>query len=266
MSEIYRTFEPSDSILFGFQLDRPKRVIEFYQKYIKNIYVNYGTEPPDSILIVVPDAGIKWYNIGLGLKRVLWGKTDTTGNIFMDLDLRFVGFYKNFPAEDQFLDWNWIRKIELEYIDWSQLIILFKDNFKYKRINELHDTISKKIVWFQYVPNSQSWDKTIPDKGAVVISIEKFQDMQLCNAAWKHICRFGFPVFAPLGGNIWGQLSPKGWYWECRRNNYAYCEWMRGAWRTTVLVDKKYFGDDVEKCVNLRNRIRDRIFEYYAGL
>ena len=55
-------------------------------------------------------------------------------------------------------------------------------------------------------------------------------------------------------------------YSEYVWSGMAVCYWELNGWATSIIVPVKALNDDEAETVKLRNRIRDRILQYYSTL
>ena len=48
--------------------------------------------------------------------------------------------------------------------------------------------------------------------------------------------------------------------------DFARCDWQKGLWETSISVPAVVYDGNLDKAIAVRNRIRDKIFEYYSEL
>ena len=83
---------------------------------------------------------------------------------------------------------------------------------------------------------------------------------------WKYKTKPESPRMFRYENAVFNELESLPGVWDFWMYQSACCEWARGMWITTVRVSLQCCGNDSAKTVQLRDKIRDRLFVYYRSL
>ena len=206
----------------------------------------------DSVHVIVPGAKIEWDAINFGVELRLFRPPKTEENIYKDIGL----FFNERQPEQEFdRDWGYCSEPLL-----SGRPIALKDSIK---------TAGYGGLRFQYFTENLAkameegrWEDSFW-KQEVRIFVVKFQDLQSARSFWQNLRS----EIEQIGiARSFKQDSPGGSYWEFVSPKHTVSMWTKDLWFTYIKVPLVACDKDMEKAIELRDNIKDRIFRYYRRL
>jgi hypothetical protein len=181
----------------------------------------------ESDSVVVPADSVNWTRITLGLRYFFWKKFNQDSSIFRDIGLDFY--------------FNRFKKTGLSFLGKPDRNTICELDFTFRRAGT--DTMRYQQSRF-------------PPDYYISIGISKYKKEEENSQEWeKLLIQYFKAVKSPSG--VWE-------YWN--QYNSACCSWTKGRWHTSISVPIESCGGDSAKAIELRDKIRDRMFAYYKTL
>jgi hypothetical protein len=176
---------------------------------------------------VVPADGVNWTRITLGLRYSFWKKFNQESSIFRDINLD--------------LYFNRFKKTGLSFIGKPGKNSIAELDFTYRRIG---------------ADSKRDQQSRFPTDCFISIGISKYKKEEENPREREKMLSQYFRAVKSHSG-VWE-------YWS--QNNSACCSWTKGRWHTSISVPIEACGNDSAKAVELRDKIRGRLFAYYETL